>query len=272
VKSFDDPYRGLEASSTLAKETGHPGVDIRPCIACLYETELIKGEPPNRNAAAVVLACEYRRIGLEYDQILKRVEFWNRSNHPPLKLNELTRAVNNGIARDYHYSCEHSILLIFCCGRETCPFTNQVVSKKQRYNDLAFLDYHWQRHLGNRQVLIYAVAMTHLEKTRQVGRGGLVCANHLQIAEACGISREQVGRDLRILRDVGLIEYNVGRPHKWEGIASEIRRIFPIPRPTSKALEFLKKSKTTSRQIEISHNINKVSDAMITEENTANEI
>jgi hypothetical protein len=50
--------------------------------------------------------------------------------------------------------------------------------------------------------------------------------------------------DLRILNRAGLIEYTAGKPLKWEGIASEIRRILPIPRPTTKTVELLRKLKT----------------------------
>jgi len=231
-KQVDQIEWGLGASSRLSEETGHPGKGIRPCIATLYETPLLKGQFPPRSQVSIILASEFKRIGLDYDSIIARLEYWNRYNKPPLTPRDLERAVNNSISKDYKYTCGNPILRDFCVGREYCQFNQYVISKKKKPNDLKFIDYGWQKYLSNRQVLVFAVALPHLENTRKIGRGGLICANHKQIAEACGISPGRIGQDLRLLASVGLIEYNVGRPRKWEGIASEIRRIFPIPRPT----------------------------------------
>ncbi|MCK4856509.1 MAG: hypothetical protein KAT58_00925 [candidate division Zixibacteria bacterium] len=222
------------ASSNLSQQTGHPGKDIRPCVAALTETSLARGGFPNRNEAAVIIASEFKRISLDYDSALKRVEYWNRKNAPPLKPNEAKKAVANAYGKDYNYSCRHPVLLAFCVDESVCPFHNQVLGKKDKYNDLAFIDYGWQKLLSNRQVLIYKVALPHLEMTRKIGRGGLICANHQQIANACGIHRKRIGKDLKALAEVGLIEYEPGQPKKWEGKASEIGRVYPIPRPRFK--------------------------------------
>ena len=223
---------GLTASSTLSEETGHPGKDIRVCIATLYETPLIKGGFPQRNQVSSILASEFKRIGLDFEAILARLEYWNQFNKPPLTPRDLERATSNNMAKDYRYGCGNLVLQAFCIDPKSCPFNLYVKSKKRNYNDLKFIDFGWPKYLSNRQVLIYAVSLPHLEKTRQINRGGLICANHRQVADACGVSPGRIGHDLKLLATVGLIEYNVGRPRKWEGIASEIRRIFPIPRPT----------------------------------------
>lgn len=256
--------RGLEASSDLAAETGHPGKDIRPCIATLMETPLSKGEFPNRNEAALVIASELKRIGVDYDSATGRVESWNRFNNPSLRPSEQTKAVNNAFAKEYNYGCHNAILVAFCVGQDLCPFHNHVLSRKPKYNDLVFVDYGWPTHLTGRQTLIYGVALPHLEKTRRIGRGGLICANHRQIANACGISRERVGKDLKILSELGLIEYNAGIPRKWEGRASEIRRVFPIPRPNHRALRLLGRcDKPPPHKIEECHNIIRVSNTIL---------
>jgi len=39
----DLTLKGMEAASDLSKETGHPGNDIRPCIATLVETSISIG-------------------------------------------------------------------------------------------------------------------------------------------------------------------------------------------------------------------------------------
>ncbi len=232
--------RGLEASSNLAGCIGHPGKDIRPCIACLLETPLTKGEPPNRNVAALIIATEFLRIGLDNDAAQARLEDWNNYNSPPLRFNELIKALTNGYSGKYLYGCGNIVLQGFCSGRDVCQFNIHVRTGKPKHNDLVFVDYGWPRYLSNRQTLIYSVALPFLEKKRCVGRGGLICANHKQIAQTCGISPGRVGTDLKILGEVGLIDYNVGRPRKWEGIASEIRRVFPIPHPSRESIKIMK--------------------------------
>jgi len=238
----DQITRGLEASSNLSRDTGHPGPDIKPCVATLLETTLSKGDFPDRNGSAVVIASELKRIGVDYDSALKRMEYWNRRNNPPLKPQELTKAAQNAYSRDYNYGCKNPILESFCMGQNVCPFDNRVRSKKNHYNDLKFLDYGWQRHLSSNQVRIYWIGLKYLESRRKVGKGGLIYANHKQIAEACGVSDRRIGKDLKVLQGAGLIKYEPGTPRKWEGKASEIRRIFPISRPTYYRVRLLKRS------------------------------
>ena len=235
-----DPIQGLSASSNLSQETGHPGNDIRPCIATLIETPLQKGGFPNRNEAALIIATELCRIGVDFDSATKRIENWNRQNDPPLKPGELRNALNNGYKGKYNYGCRNPILESFCIGEDICPFITKVKSQRKWYNDLCFLDYGWQKYLTNCQVLIYYVALTYLEKSRKIGPGGLICANHNQIASSCGISQRHVGKNLIALQVAGLIEYKRGKPLKWEGIASEVRRILPIPRPSHTSIDNIK--------------------------------
>lgn len=234
---------GLIASSDLAARTGHPGKDIRPCIAQLIETVINKGEFPNRSESALVIATEFNRIGLDYEEANRQIEIWNSGNNPPLKISELRKAVSNGYLKSYNYGCRNPILSAFCAEESLCPFITQVKGKGKILNDLDFISFKWPKSLSNRQVLIYAVALPYLEKKRKIGRGGLICANHKQIAETCGVSPGRIGRDLMVLHLAGLIEYNVGTPRKWEGMASEIRRVFPIPRPGRDTIKKLKEFK-----------------------------
>ncbi len=240
----DQIASGLEASSNLSGSTGHPGPDIRPCIARLIETSLTRGDFPDRNRAAVVIASELKRIGENFGASNRRLEQWNSKNKPPLREREVERVLDNSFSHEYNYGCRNPILLEFCIGEDCCPFASRVRSKPNRLNDLKFIDYGWPRVLTSRQVLLYSVALPYLEKTRQVGLGGLIYANHQQLADACGITRRRLGDDLRALGLLGLIDYEPGISRKWEGKASEIRRIFPIPRLTHKHTELLSQSKS----------------------------
>jgi hypothetical protein len=230
---------GLEASSDLSRETGHPGAGIRPCVATLLETALSKGEPPNRNQAALIIACEYYRIGLSFDEAERKLTQWNSQHSPPLKHSELQKAALNGYLGKYHYGCKNPVFEDFCIGTEECPFFQRVVSRRPKTKSTAFLDYGWQRYLSNRQVLLYLVSLPYLETRRRAGLSGLVCANHKQLAEACGIAVRRLGDDLRLLELAGLVEYAPGVPQRWEGKASEIRRVIPVPKPTRSVIQRL---------------------------------
>lgn len=199
-------------------------------MATLFETPLQKGDFPDRNSTAVVLASELHRIGFSGEQIESRILEWNRHNSPPLKPSEIRGAIRSGTSGKYEYSCNHPILAGFCIGSD-CPYDKRVKSHLKKVRNHRFLDYGWQHLLSNREVLLYFAALPYLEAKRQVGPGGMIYANHQQLADVAGISVKRIGRDLQKLADAGLIHYKPGIPRKWERRASEIRRIIPIPQP-----------------------------------------
>jgi hypothetical protein len=190
---------------------------------------LVKGDYPDRDAAAVALTAELLRIGMDTDEIEARLNDWNRFNSPPLKPDEIQRAIENGSAGKYDYSCEHSILAYFCIGSD-CPVDKRKKLKDRKVQNFRFLDYGWQQVLSNRQVLIYYAALPYLEVKRRAGPGGMIYASHVQLAKTCGISYRRMGDDLQVLADLGLITYKPGLPQVWKHQASEVRRIIPIPR------------------------------------------
>jgi len=232
----DMTLQGLATSSHLSRTIDHPGQDIRPCVATLADTPLSKGEFPDRNTSAVVIASELKRVGKNYEFIADYLTRWNRFNHPPLTPTDLNRAVNNSYASEYNYSCTNAILQSFCVGEDMCPFASRVLSKRKAYRNFTFIDYGWQKHLTNLQVLVYMVALPGLEVKRRVGPGGLIHAGHREIADACGCTPRRLGTLLETLAAVGLVEYQPGTPRRWEVKASTVRRILPIPRPTREAL------------------------------------
>jgi len=170
---------------------------------------------------------------------MTRLEHWNQHNHPPLKHSELQNAANNGYKGKYNYGCQHPILSSFCVG-DMCPYIKHVKSTKKKVVNHVFIDYGWQKYLSNVLVLIYFIALPYLEFKRRVGPGGLIYANHKQIAETCGVSNRRIGENLKTLAVAGLIEYKPGLPQRWIGLASEIRRVIPIPRPTNSIIQQLK--------------------------------
>lgn len=204
--------------------------DIRPCLAILLETPQTKGDYPGRKASAVALIAEMMRLDLDRDQIKEILESWNQDNSPPLTTVEIQTAITNAGREKYEYSCEHPILAGFCTGSE-CPYDKHRKPPPKKVRNFKFLDYCWPQILTKRQVLIYFLSIPYLEVKNRVGPGGLIFANHMQIAEIAGLAVKRVGSDLQTLADAGLIHYTPGIPRVWERKASEVRRVIPIPPP-----------------------------------------
>ena len=242
MKNSDSSYtaRALEATSKLSAILCIPGKGIKPCIGSMCSTIHFKGDFPDRNTIAFVLACELRRIGKDYDYTLEILNNWNLKNEPPLRYPDIVRLTGSAFLKEYKYSCNHPTLQAFCVLPDPCTWQINSKSCMKRISEDNFIKFHWPQFLSNRQVLIYSVALRYLEKRNKVKPGNIIYANHKQIADACGISRPAVGKDLLALAKVGLIEYEAGSRRKWEGIASEVNRIVPIPRLTQERINIIK--------------------------------
>lgn len=231
---------GLAASSRLSEETRHNGEDIKPCIAAMLNRSFGRGEYPSRSDAAIAIACELRRIGQSHDETLNRLNNWDQHNETPIKYKDIVRTVGSAFVKDYTFGCNHRTLVPYCIGPEVCPFRRFINEPSAKIQPWFFVRVGWQHHLCGNEVLIYQVALPFLEITKAGGIGRRICANHRQIADACGITPRRVGSHLKALAAAGLVEYTPGLPRKWLGIASAIQRIAPTPRPTPDRLTALK--------------------------------
>ncbi len=77
--------------------------------------------------------------------------------------------------------------------------------------------------------MVYVAGIIELERKRLVRPGGLVVASLRQIAETSGVSLRRVKELLERMAEHGIILVKYGEPRKWEGKATEIRRVIPIP-------------------------------------------
>jgi hypothetical protein len=193
------------------------------------KTSLVKGDFPDIDAATVALTAEFLRLQMDEHEIEAELKEWNCSNSPPLRAKEFQRAIQNGIAYKYDYSCEHPVLSYYCIGT-SCPVYKRKERKSRKVQNFRFLDYGWQQLLTKRQILIYLCALPYLEIKRKVGPGGTIIASHWQIGKACGVPVKRMGEDLQLLADFRLIEYTPGKPQVWKRKASVIKRRIPIPR------------------------------------------
>jgi len=236
MSNADKIIDGLVASSDVSKELNHPGPDIKPCIAQMLKNSYSRADFPNRNAVSHIIASDLRRIGCSQEEVTERIVTWNKGNLAHLRYSEIAKAVRSAFRKEYKYGCDHEFLKPTCIGRDVCPFFTRVLSKRKYINNRPFIWYRWPEILSNVPKLIYSIALVELERTRQVGPGGLIFASHYEIAKLAGVTRKMVKSGLEELREYGLIEYIPGIPRKWKRIASEIRRIIPIPKPSSKLL------------------------------------
>ena len=232
---LDKQFNGLTAQTRLADAIQINVKDIRPCVSRIWETSFGKGSLLNRSMASSILATELLRQGYSQQRVEQELTSWNHRNTPPLRISELRATTRTAERKLYNYSCNYIFLEEFCIGRELCSFS-RARAEKGIFNFRDFHTYKWQLILSNVAVLIYWVALPTLEK-RKMGRiGSLLYAGHREIALYAGITTKSVKKGLEELFCYGLIKYKAGTSRKWERNASEIKRVFPIPKPPKREL------------------------------------
>ena len=226
----DCQFSRLVAHSEAAEDLQINPKALRPCVGVMLKTSFCKGGIPHPSKAASIIACEFIRMEMPEELITARLEIWNRHNAPPIKQSDLRSTIRTALRSRYKYSCKHVELNMFCIGFEFCEHANGK-NNQSRFNFRAFFTYHWQQILSNASKLVYCLALPELCKRRGLKPDGVIFANQIEIAQYAGISKKSVKPALLELESLSLIEYKRGTPRKWEGKASEIRRVFPIPKP-----------------------------------------
>ena len=234
--SAEDVSQTLESASRWSMRHHINSGALRPCIGRIMDTPLYKGSFPNRNEAALMIACELYRCGKDDAKALEIVKVWNSRNIDPLLESEMKKAVRNAFTGKYNYSCKSTNMKEFCIG-DSCPFASFQRGKHGKYfTNQDFVRYGWPRLLSNSAVLVYYVALPVLEKLMGLRPGGLITASQSRIARFAGITRKSARSGLQELARRGLITYKPGIPRRWEGKASEIRRVIPIPKQPKELL------------------------------------
>jgi len=242
VKAGKPVALGLEAASNLAKTLQVDGNTIKPCVALIYESSIQKGDFVDRSRAANILASELKTLGKDEEYTFNLLSRWNDKNEPPIRLSELNSTVRTAYSHEYNYSCKSEFLKAFCIDPTMCPYHRKQMVMDEKYTDnRLYFKYRWPKVLKNAENLVYFLALIEFERKQGVGAGGIIRANHRTIAEKAGIEAKYVGKVLIRLEEVGLISYIPGTPRKWEGKASEVRRIIPIPKPSKELLSKLDK-------------------------------
>ncbi|MBE0426371.1 MAG: hypothetical protein IBX72_06965 [Nitrospirae bacterium] len=235
TNAIDASLRGLLAQGEVSNDLFINPKAIRPCIATMIKTGFEEGGIPDRSSISAILASEFVKLGFERNRIEHELLEWNRLNNPPLRQSAIFSTINTAIRRKYNYSCRYAFLKEFCIGQDLCIFSKGL-SRVYKINFRLFFTYHWQLILSNKSKLVYWVALPELEKRKGLKPGSVIYENHVEIARFAGISKKYVRPALEELSAYGLIEYRPGTPRRWEGKATEVRRIFPIPKPPREAV------------------------------------
>lgn len=225
----------LDKLEKIEKTRGKYGVlpeAMKPCVSLLLQA----GVPENgyRNDTGYIIATELRRTGKEKEKAREILFRWNYSNQRyALPAREIETILKSAYGKNYTFGCNNVNLQEICIGKEKCEFYQQLKKRNRgRYREADFYKFGWQEVLTPAQICLYH-GLIQLERIRNVRAGQVIVANQRQIANISGVSQKSVSNGLKRMNQLGLIEVKPGLPFKWKCIASEIRRIIPIPKGVS---------------------------------------
>jgi hypothetical protein len=101
----------------------------------------------------------------------------------------------------------------------------------QRVQDRSIYGTPWIDHLRNSEVALYEATRV-IEKRRGYEPGSRLYVTHREFADVSGYGLGTVGGALRRLSRAGLIRYHPGKAGAESEVASEVKRILPIPAPS----------------------------------------
>ncbi len=232
---IDRQFQGLVAHGEASGDLRINPKALRPCVGLMLRSSFHKGDIPSRSEISAVIAAEFVKIGFDRGRLLHELVKWNKANQPPIKHSALQSTTGTALRNAYNYSCRHPNLREYCVGADLCEYAKGQ-SDRSTHDYRAFFRYHWQQILKNKAVLVYWMALPELEKRKGMKPGSVIYENHTEIAKMAGITPKYVKGALEELAAYRLIEFKPGIPRKWEGKATEVRRIFPIPKPPRAAI------------------------------------
>lgn len=214
--------------------------DLKPCVSIILNTSISKGEYPNRNDLAILLAVELKKSGLNQEQVKDKLQEWNYNNNPPLlerDLNSILRS-SNKVKQDgsprYDYGCNNHNLQVFCIDpedKDNCYYYVKNFKNKEIKLEPDYITLGWQNllTLSQRYLLFYVIP--YIEKRRGFSCGSQLYVTVRELSQVSGIETKYFNKHLSKLKDYGLIDYTTGSSQVWKRKASEVRRIIPPPRP-----------------------------------------
>jgi len=201
-------------------------LDIKPCI-----TALLNEDNPTAKIALnpFIIACELHRIGKDEKQIESLL---TKANVKPSKVRS---AVKSALTGKYGYACpglEEKGLCLFE-SRFDCWWFDKIPRQSQKeWRERDFWRYNWPVKLGIAKSILY-LALKEIEKIRDYNAGSRLYVSWDELQRVSGVNRHTIKPGLQGLETVGLIRYKAGqkRAKGSKGLASEISRVIPIPKP-----------------------------------------
>ena len=197
---------------------------VKPCLMSLIEKkEKLEGDQ------GFILACELHRVGKEAKRIEQILDSLN------VKQSKVRGILKSLKVRDYEYGCptlEEKGLCVFE-KREDCHWWDKIPRINQEaYRERDFWRYGWPIKLTLPVTVLY-LALKEIEKLRGYKAGSRLYVPWDKLHKVSGVSRPIIGNSLKMLKKAGLIKYKAGhkRAKGSKGLASEIQRVIPIPKP-----------------------------------------
>ncbi|MBA7496411.1 hypothetical protein ES702_07019 [subsurface metagenome] len=199
-------------------------MDLKPCLMSLIDNkEKLEGDQ------AFILGCELHRVGKEAKRIEEILDSLN------VKQSKIRSILKSLKVRDYEYGCPTLEDKGFCLfdNREECPWWDRIPRVNQEgYRERDFWRYGWPNKLKNPVCMLY-LALREIEKLKGFLAGSRLYVSWDKLSKVSGTRRSSLGSKLEYLREIGLIEYTPGqkRTKGSKGLATQIKRIIPIPKP-----------------------------------------
>lgn len=201
--------------------------EVKPCLM-----NMLNGSSPGligQGRNAFIVSCELCRVGRSNKQI---ESILTKQNIRPSKIQGILKSVTKDM---YSYGCPRLEELDICIyeSRFECPWFEKIPRESQKeWRERDFWRYGWAHRLSAPQVVIY-LALKEVEKIRRYRAGSRLYVSWDELQGVSGVNRQTIKPGLEALEKLGLIRYKPGqkRVKGLRGVATEIWRIIPIPKP-----------------------------------------
>lgn len=239
--------RALEAVKPLAAEYGLEPSRLKPCIAVLLAGDIGHCEPHN---AAFTVAIELRALGLDEKAVESAMVRWAHSvRWRPREAQRTAHAVfrrntdgswrwrSPGLRKTTPTYRETLVPICEAVGcPHHCPPFNGKYQGDRCQDFKRFRQLGWPKVLRTTATVETYKAICDREKELGLAPGSELRTSYRQLGQIGGHDHKTIGRCLKRLRQVGLVEFTEGSgsgPQAKDRTASVVKRVVPIPPPPS---------------------------------------
>jgi len=202
---------------------------VKPCLLKLLGSKESLGAEEKWRIPSII-ACELRRVGNTSKQVQRKLQRWGQA-----RPHHVQSAVQYAFRKQHEYGCPRLENMGICLyeSRYDCPWYMQIPRKgHSSYRERDFYNYDWARALKCSEQCIY-FAIRELERRRGWPSGSCLFVCDDEMGRVAGVCPKTARTGLAELSRKGLIRFKKGEQHRHRGIAGEICRIIPIPKPKS---------------------------------------